>query len=343
MLLEGTILAGRLFDPVQGRVVVEDGHIQDIEEGEARSSNIILPAFVNAHTHLGDSIAKGAGEGLSLEELVAPPNGLKHQLLSQATNERKRTAMSNSLALMERTGTAAFIEFREGGVPGVELINDVLDRVPLKGRILGRGTVEAIEASDGFGASAASDGEFTSERTATGDADKLFGIHAGEVDSSDINPALDLEPNFLVHMVHPDPLHLERIEDSETPVVVCPRSNASTGVGLPPVSSLLDRTTVALGTDNVMLNSPSMFREMAFTERVTDVSSREVLSMATHYGADIAGFNCGCIEEGRDAALLILDGESPNLAGVTDPVRAVVRRASVDDVSEVIYPWNSSS
>ena len=182
------------------------------------------------------------------------------------------------------------------------------------------------------------DGEFGRERTATGEAGKLFGIHAGEVDSGDIHPALDLDPDFLVHMVHAGETHLERVEDSETPVVVCPRSNAVTDVGLPPVRALLDRTTVALGTDNVMLNSPSMFREMAFTAKLTGATTAEVLRMATVNGADIAGLDCGLVEPKREAALLVLDGDSDNLAGVQDPRRAVVRRAGVNDVRAVVYP-----
>ncbi|SDJ73216.1 Cytosine/adenosine deaminase [Halovenus aranensis] len=338
MLFEGTILRGETFEPVEGRVVVEDGTITDIEEATARSSDIILPAFVNAHTHIGDSIAKEAGEGLTLPELVAPPDGLKHRLLRQASAEEKTAAMADTLEYMQQAGTAAFVEFREGGVAGVELLTDLLEDHPVTGVVLGRESTAAMEASDGFGASGAGDGEFASERSATREADKLFGIHAGEVDSSDINPALDLGPDFLVHMVHAEDLHLERIADSEMPVVVCPRSNAATGVGLPPVRDLLDRTTVALGTDNVFLNSPSMFREMAFVEKIADVSSREVLSMATRNGAEIAGLDCGCIEAGRPAALLVVDGDSPNLSGATDPVRAVVRRASVQDVTEVVYP-----
>jgi cytosine/adenosine deaminase-related metal-dependent hydrolase len=102
------------------------------------------------------------------------------------------------------------------------------------------------------------------------------------------------------------------------------------------VRELLDRTTVALGTDNVMLNSPSMFREMALTAKLTDASTREVLAMATISGAEIAGLNCGLIEKGRDAKLVVLDGESPNLTGARDPARAVVRRAGVSDIKTVI-------
>ncbi|SEO68512.1 Cytosine/adenosine deaminase [Halogranum amylolyticum] len=336
MILEGTVLRGRDFEPVEGRVVVEDGTVVDVEEATVDSTDIVLPAFVNAHTHIGDSIAKEAGAGLSLDELVAPPDGLKHRLLRQASAEEMIAAMRRSLQYMQAGGQAAFVEFREGGVDGVDAIRRALDGLDVEGVVLGRETPEAMEAADGFGASGARDGDFDAVRNATREANKLFGIHAGERDPDDINPALDLVPDFLVHMVHPEPLHLERVADSEIPVVVCPRSNLVTGVGVPPLRELLDRTTVALGTDNVMLNSPSMFREMEFATKLTDASAREVLRMATVNGAEIADLNCGLVEPSRDAKLLVLDGDSDNLSGVHDPVRAVVRRAGHADVKRVV-------
>ncbi|WP_227354701.1 amidohydrolase family protein [Haladaptatus salinisoli] len=336
MFVEGTILRGPNFDPVEGRVVVEDGTITAVEEESVSSSDVVLPAFVNAHTHIGDSIAKEAGAGLSLEELVAPPDGLKHRLLREATRAETVEAMRRSVRFMQRTGTASFLEFREGGVEGVFALREAVEGLDVDPVILGRETVEAMEAGDGFGASGANDADFGHERNATARAGKLFGIHAGEVDSSDINPALDLSPNFLVHVVHPEPIHLDRIEDSEIPVAVCPRSNLVTGVGLPPIRELLDRTTVALGTDNVMLNSPSMFREMEFAAKLTEASPREVLRMATRNGAQIAGLNCGVVEPGRDAKLLVLDGDSDNLVGSRNVIRAVVRRAGATDVKDVL-------
>jgi cytosine/adenosine deaminase-related metal-dependent hydrolase len=336
VILEGTVLRGRSFEPIEGRVVVEDGEIAAIEETGARSDDIVIPAFVNAHTHLGDSIAKDAGEGMTLEELVAPPDGLKHRLLRAAEREDMVGAIRRSLQFMVAGGTAACLDFREGGLEGVEVLAEASDGLPIEVLALGRETVEAMERGDGFGASGANDGEFARERTATADAGKRFGIHAGEADGSDINGALDLDPDFLVHVVHPEPIHLERIADREVPVVVCPRSNLVTGVGLPPVRDLLERTTVALGTDNVMLNGPDIFREMASTAKLTDANAREVLRMATVDGADLAGLNGGLIEEGRDARLVVLDGDSDNLAGTKNPVRAVVRRAGVADVRETI-------
>jgi len=335
MILEGTVLAGPDYRPVEGRVVVEDGRIEAVEEAPTDSTDIVLPAFVNAHTHVGDSIAKEAGGGLSLDELVAPPDGLKHRLLREATREAKVGAIRRSLSFMETSGTAAFADFREGDVEGVETLREAATGFDIDPVILGRGSTAAMEAGDGFGASGARDGEFGAERTATREAGKLFGIHAGERDAADINPALDLDPDFLVHMVHPEGLHLDRLEDEAVPVVVCPRSNLVTNVGVPPVRSLVDRTTVALGTDNVFLNSPSMFREMEFAAKLADVSATEVLRMATRAGAEIAGLNCGTVEAGRDAALLVLDGDTDNLAGAQEVVRAVVRRAGVADVKGV--------
>ncbi|MDS0294597.1 amidohydrolase family protein [Halogeometricum luteum] len=336
MIIEGTILRGRDFEPVEGRVVVEDGEISAVEEASTDSENIVLPAFVNAHTHIGDSIAKEAGSGLSLDELVAPPDGLKHRLLRAASREEKVEAMRRSLRMMAATGTATCIEFREGGVEGVEAIRAAADGLDIDPVVLGRETADAMRASDGFGASGARDAEFADLREATREAGKLFGIHAGERDSLDIDPALDLDPDFAVHMVHPEPSHLDRIEESGVPIVLCPRSNLVTNVGVAPVRELADRTTLALGTDNVMLNSPSMFREMEFLDKLADVSAAEVLRMATVNGAELAGKNYGVVEAGREAKLLVLDGDSDNLAGVKDPVRAVVRRAGQADVRDVL-------
>jgi len=336
VIFEGTILRGAAFEPVDGRLVVEEGTVADIEPCETSGTDVILPAFVNAHTHLGDSIAKEAGEGLSLAELVAPPDGLKHRLLAAADREELVAEMRRSLRYMADGGTAACVDFREGGVAGVEAMAEAAAGVEVDPVVLGRETVAAMERADGFGASGADDGEFSRERAATADAGKLFGIHAGEVGPGDINPALDLEPDFLVHMVHARDLHLDRVADSELPVVVCPRSNAVTDVGRPPVRDLLDRTTVALGTDNAFLNSPSMFREMEFTAKLFDVTSAEVLRMATTAGADLADLEHGPIAEGERPDLLVLDGASDNLAGAQDLRRAVVRRAGVADVKRLV-------
>jgi len=340
---EGTILRGQALEPIEGRVVIEDGEIVAVEEAAVDSANIVLPAFVNSHTHIGDSIAKEAGGDRSLDELVAPPDGLKHQLLRESSHEELVAAMRRTIRFMHETGTGAFCEFREGGVEGVRAIAEALAGSALDATVLGRGSVAAMEASDGYGASGARDDEFAREREATREAGEFFWIHAGERDPHDIDPALDLDPDFLVHMVHAEPAHLNRVEREGVPVMVCPRSNLVTGVGFPPIDALAERTTVALGTDNAMLDSPSMFREMEFAAKLTGLSAREVLRMATVNGADILGLDCGVIEPGREARVLVLDGDSDNLHGARDPVRAVVRRAGVSDVERVVLPSEAAN
>jgi cytosine/adenosine deaminase-related metal-dependent hydrolase len=335
---EGTILAGESFEPVRGRVVVEEGRIAAVEETDTDATDIVLPAFVNAHTHVGDSVAKEAAVGLSLEEAVVPPDSLKHRRLAAADRGELVAAMRRTLRLMGRTGTAVHLDFRESGVEGARALRAAADHedVGTEPFVFGSGDADVLSVADGFGASGATDADFTAQRAAAREADAPFAIHAGEPDASDIHAALDLEPDLLVHMVHAGSDHLERVADQGVPVVACPRANRVLRVGRPPLGELLAHTSVALGTDNVMLNPPSMFREMAYTATEFDVTAREVLRMATTAGAEAVGLDCGVLEPGRRAALVVLDGDSDNLAGTADPLEAVVRRATALDVERVV-------
>lgn len=337
--IEGTILTGRSFEPVHGRVVVEDGRIAAVEETTGRdgdSNRIVLPAFVNAHTHVGDSVAKEAAVGLGLKEAVVPPDSRKHRRLAAADHETLVGEMHRTLRFMQRTGTAAFLDFREFGVDGARALREAAEGLDIEAFVFGSDDPAVLDVADGFGASGANDDDYTARRAATREHGVPFAIHAGEPDATDIHPALDLDPDLLVHMVHAEADHLERVADQEVPIVVCPRANRVLGVGRPPVETLLEHTDVALGTDNVMLNAPSMLREMEYTAKTFDLPSRTVLRMGTTAGAEAVGLDCGVIEPGRRAALLVLDGDSDNLSGVVDPVDAVVRRATALDIQRVI-------
>ncbi|MFB6085599.1 MAG: amidohydrolase family protein [Halodesulfurarchaeum sp.] len=341
MIIEGQILTGPEFIVREGRVVVEDGRISAVEEADVESEDIVFPAFVNAHAHVGDSIAKEAGRGLDLEALVAPPDGLKHRLLAEAGVEEQIAAMERSLSFMQQSGTGTVVDFREEGIAGVKALRRAAEGLDIEALAFGRGDPAVLEMADGFGASGTNDGDFEAARAAAAGAGKPFAIHAGEQDASDIDAALALEPDHLVHMVHADREHLERVADRGIPIVVSPRSNLVTGVGLPSVSTLREYTTVALGTDNVMLNSPSMFREMEFLAKCCDLPAPAVLEMATRAGASVANQPGGTIRTGEPARLVVLDGDTDNLAGYRDPVRAVVRRAGKADVKRVHLPGNS--
>src|SRR5690606_40051316 len=62
-------------------------------------------------------------------------------------------------------------------------------------------------------------------------------VPAGEAGREDIESALALQPDFLVHMNRAEDADLRQVASRGISVVVCPRSNLMTGVGLPPVAA----------------------------------------------------------------------------------------------------------
>src|SRR5512136_1997333 len=66
-------------------IIIEDGVITAIEENVRAPEVWICPAFFNAHTHLGDTVAMDCGVNGDLAALVSPPDGLKHRLLAKTS------------------------------------------------------------------------------------------------------------------------------------------------------------------------------------------------------------------------------------------------------------------
>ena len=342
-IVSGTILYGDDFELRQGYVVISGRKIKEIgfERHDSEVSGLICPAFINAHTHVGDSIAKDLPY-MPLVDLVAPPNGLKHKILGAASGEEIKEGIKTTLNDMRRTGTFNFIDFRENGAAGARLLRELAgDRAMILGRLAGDDTIEdVLKESDGVGISSTRDVREDVLRTIVETAKnsrKTVGIHAGELNRSDIDTAIDIMPDFLVHMTQAVDLDIQRIADRDIPVVVCPRSNAITGVGLPPVKAMRDAgIELALGTDNVMLNSPDMFAEMSWIAKAFLHDDTYTLKMATLNGARLMGKNAGSIEAGKDADLLVINQMSDNLKGSKNLLSSVVRRARPDDISYFI-------
>ncbi|HPJ30753.1 MAG TPA: amidohydrolase family protein [Methanothrix sp.] len=168
---------------------------------------------------------------------------------------------------------------------------------------------------------------------------RKIALHAGESGRDDIEDALSLEPDLLVHLTRAEPRDLKAVEDAGVPVVVCPRSNLATGVGLPDVPKMLELgMVVGLGTDNVMLNSPNLFSEMELLSKALLHNDRQVFMMCTLNGPDILGAEdeAGAIGVGKKSRIMVIDRRSDNLAGSRDPLASVVRRAMPSDVLAVI-------
>ncbi len=341
-----------------GVVGWEDDVIVEARAGRSRDTlaqGLILPGLWNAHTHLGDAVVTQELKG-TLEELVAPPHGLKHRVLAKAKDEEVVAAMRRTMATMLRTGTTGFSDFREGGLKGLKLLYAAEAALPLQGVALGRPgglaydaqEVRAIlRASDGIAVSAYIDWPRADLQKLAADVRrerKIFAIHCSERVREDIDAVLDLHPAFLVHMVQATDADLVRCADASVPIVVCPRSNAFFGL-MPDIPRMLRAgVELWLGTDNAMINVPSMLREIDFAYRIArlkgQVLAREVFEMALRGRRLSEPEATGGIRVGARADLVVLE-----LPGGANGFASVMR-ASASDVRLVVsggIPWPAPS
>lgn len=349
--LSGAILLGEELEPFEGYLLLREGVVVEVgtEKVDPDFEGIVAPALVNAHVHLGDSIFKDPPY-LPLSDLVGP-GGLKHRALAAASRQDVVEGMRRSLSYMARSGTCVFADFREGGEDGVEMLLEAVEGgerregMDLIGRIFGRpdpGSVRVHQKCWGIGISSTRDHprSWIEDVVETARSEgKKVALHAGEAGRDDIEDALSLEPDLLVHLTRAEPRDLAKVAEAEVPVVVCPRSNLVTGVDFPDVTRMLDLgITVGLGTDNVMLNSPALFSEMEFLSKALLHNDRQVFMMCTLNGARILGADdeAGAIRVGKKCRIMVINRRSENMAGAIDPLASLVRRANPSDVLAVL-------
>jgi cytosine/adenosine deaminase-related metal-dependent hydrolase len=335
----GLALIGSALDARPADVVVENGRIAAIEERARAPERWICPAFFNAHTHLGDTIAMDAPAGGDLAALVAPPDGLKHRLLNAAPDAHCVAGIGESVRRMIRGGTGGFADFREGGPRGVRLLREAVAGLPCRAVVLGRDGGES--ASDGAGI--ASSRDVPGYRDIAGRVREQGGIvafHAGEHDAADVDDALDCRPQFVVHMTHASDAQLRRCADLGIPVAVCPRSNWRLGVARdgthPPIARMLELgCRVLLGTDNAMFIPPDMGAELSFTSFVYGIEPATLLRAAID-GAAVMGGPCW-IEPGARASFFVMDPARAGLSFSRDPIASLVRRLDSGAIETSIF------
>jgi cytosine/adenosine deaminase-related metal-dependent hydrolase len=294
MLVEGAILDVDGPRPAyvrfrEGKVVETGIPGTDGTRGrERRVRGIVIPCPVNSHTHLGDAVSVHEPPPGPVSGLVQPPHGYKFRLLSESPPAAKRRAIRSALLRMAREGIAADVDFREEGVPGVELFRAAARGVPLRTLVLGRPIARPVDPSeldrllsvaDGVGLSSARD-ESDEDRTLVAREShrrgKLYGLHASEAVREDPGRFLEPKPDLLVHLAKATADDLQTVRDAGVRVAVCPRSNAL--FGRQPDLATMERVglSVLLGTDNAMFHAPSIWRELEFAYVATRLRHRPV-------------------------------------------------------------------
>jgi cytosine/adenosine deaminase-related metal-dependent hydrolase len=126
-------------------------------------------------------------------------------------------------------------------------------------------------------------------------------------------------------------------------IVICPRANAALAEGIPDINLMKKcGCTIGIGTDNVMINSPDMFREMDYLWKVTmgikktRVNPKDILKMSTVNGGRILKKDIGIIETGKLADGIFIDKHSIDLEPMHNVYASIVQRASESNIKAVM-------
>lgn len=303
------------------------------ESREEFDDYLITPTFFNAHTHLGDAIAKDPPY-LELKSMVGP-GGYKFEVLRSHSAEELRRAIIHEVEIAKKSGTAVFLDFRESGVEGLKVVEGI-DGVLQLGRPRSIEEAERMKCY-GFAMSSARDHELEllfGIRKLARKRGLIFAIHAGEVDCGDVETAIELEPDFIVHM-NMCAQYLKSFIDAGIPIVSCVRSNFFFDVANPKVYRILaEYENWLLGTDNAMFFNPSMLEEMNFSSIVVknDLSVFRASINGYRIFGEKLGIRRGYVVFRKDWKLK----NSKNL------ISTLVRRACERDIEAVIGLKESS-
>ena len=99
---------------------------------------LLIPGLINSHTHIGDSIAKDVALDKDPDSKINPIFGIKQKILRETEPKKLAYFMRKTVKSMLKKGTTTFVDFREGGLDGVLLIQKVLSNIPIRAIILGR-------------------------------------------------------------------------------------------------------------------------------------------------------------------------------------------------------------
>jgi cytosine/adenosine deaminase-related metal-dependent hydrolase len=307
------------------------------------------------------------GDGEPLEKLVKPPDGIKHRILRETPREDLIKSMKDSLQEMIQTGTTTFVDFREGGVEGVEILREALEDTPVRALILGRqdsfqdenadkskivaDTQEILKISQGIGLSGFGEVKNETARHIAREClkkGKIPAIHVAENEKvqqqslelagkTEVERALEAGFKLLVHLTSATTSDLKKVSEEEVSVICCPRANGALSTGIPPIKEMWDLgINLLLGTDNVMINSPDMFREMEYALKVTRGLTQkyfaplEIFKMATVNAGKALGLNIGSLEEGYLADIMIVEQMSH------DPILSLINRSQSKNIIGLI-------
>ena len=336
---------------------------------------LLIPGLINSHTHIGDSVAKDIALNDNVNSKIHPVFGVKQKILRETNPKKLIIFMRKSAKSMIKKGITTFVDFRESGLDGVLLIQKALSDIPIRAVILGR--IEFYQSKsqikknmpipksylnqlepllkncDGLGISGSNENSDSSLKQLS-KTKEIRAIHCAETMQSYLKSkqmtkkteperSMFLKPDFLVHMTYASKNDLSLVSKKIRGIVVCPRANASLAEGIPDIDQMLKlNCNIAIGTDNVMINSPDMFREMDFLWKVTmgihkkRIDPKKILKMATVNAGKLLGKKIGCIKEGYLADCIFIKKSNLDLNPLQNSHESIVHRANENSIKAVM-------
>jgi len=377
--IKSNFLYGENFELKKGILVIEDNIIKGFTNENIKNfinyDGIIIPPLINAHTHIGDNVIKDIGINKTLDELVKPPDGLKHKFLNSCDDKTLIYGMLDGMYELYNNGINYFCDFRENGLKGINLFKksyrELLSSqeqtkiLPPNPIILGRPTKtdktelkqeikEILKNSNGIGLSGCNEYSDSKLKFIRKETTGIFSIHANEHKGSveyskkhhkktEIERIIDLNlnPNFIIHATHSESHEINLLNEYNIPVVVCPRANSSFNIGLPNIVELLkSNILIGLGTDNFMANSPSIFKEMDFIYKLYHIEPKEILKFATINNAKILGLNnVGLIKEGFKPDFTFIRPNSINIKYSKNIVASIITRCEMGNIDNFNFKY----
>ncbi len=160
----------------------------------------------------------------------------------------------------------------------------------------------------------------------------------------------------LVHGSHLDDSELQAISSSGARLSLTPASDMASGRGTPPIQGVIDGGIVTgLGVDDETLAPGDIFAQMRATNSIQHatmfdlklagkaglpqlLNTRQVIKYATSGGARVAGVDAvtGSLEPGKQADVIVLRTDRPNIHPINDPIGAVVWGMDTSNVDLVL-------
>ena len=332
---------------------------------------IVMPGFVDAHRHAWKSLFRNAGDGFDFADLAAhhEPDDVYAAVsvgLASAVASGITTVVDWSDIQVSEGHTDAVLQAHADSG-----LRTVLVHAPPPGASFAVAPTRPGDrkASELTTFAAGPDDPSPEDLAAsTASWDEILGrgwrihVHTGrrEGEAGTVSELARLgrlgADVTLVHCSRLGDADLDAIASSGASVVITPSTEMAGGLGSPPMQRLIDRgIRPGLGVDDECIAPGDLFAQMRAAISIQHgrhfdlklagkgglpnlLTTREVIRYATLDGARSAGLAevTGSLEPGKQADVIVLRTDRPNIHPVNDPIGAVVWGMDTSNVSWVV-------